>query len=76
MTTYYIVGLVTIVFAMFFFRVAESENRRGWLWGPMSAAIVIVGRLFLGWGYFSIFLCQILVYVAMTVANLVAPVER
>jgi hypothetical protein len=63
--------LLTVVFAIFFYRAGEFEGSPGLLWAALSVAISLFIWQWLGWGLLAMILGQIGLFVAIGVFRVV-----
>jgi hypothetical protein len=63
--------LLTVVFAIFFYRAGEFEGSPGLLWAALSVAISLLIWRWLGWGLLAMILGQIGLFVAIGVFRVV-----
>ena len=69
----YVFIVVAIVTGSVFYRLAEYEQRPGWVWAASSVAFAILAYWVLGWGYIGIACFQVILFVVMLVDNIRRP---
>ncbi len=68
--TFYLLILVALASAIFFYRAAESEAESAWIWSGLSVLISVVTLFWLHWGWLGTFSCQLALFVAITIVRL------
>jgi hypothetical protein len=71
MTFYSFNFLLTVVFAIFFYRAGEFDGGPGLLWAALSVAISLLIWQWLRWGLFAMLLGQIGLFVAIGVFRVI-----
>ncbi len=72
----YIGIFLIICAAVFMYRVAQYEKRRGWLWGSLTAIIIVLLSQVILSTYLPAVAGVILAYMLMMVANIYKPVNK
>ncbi len=72
----YIGIFLIICAAVFMYRVAQYEQRRGWLWGSVTALIIVLLSQVILSTYLPALLGAILAYMLMMAANIYRPVKK
>jgi hypothetical protein len=60
-----------VVFAVFFYRAAESEKESGLLWCGLSVLISLAAMFLLPWGWLGILLGQVGLFAGITIFRMV-----
>ncbi len=63
----YLPIVIILAFVIFFCRAAESEDESAWVWGGLSVGVSAVTFFWLGCGLLGITLCQIGLFVGLTI---------
>ena len=72
----YIGIFLIICAAVLMFRVAQYEKRRGWLWGSLTALIIMLLSQVILSTYLPSLVGVILAYMIMMAANIYRPVNK
>ena len=67
----YVFIVVAIMMGVFFYRLAEFEQRPGCLWAASSVAVAFLAYWLLGWGYVGLFCSQVLLFGVMFIDNVI-----
>jgi cytochrome b len=70
MTMPYLLILVLVACAVFFYRAAESEGESVWIWCGLSLLISAVTLFWLHWGWLGAFSCQLALFVGITLIRM------
>lgn len=62
--------LILVCCAVFYYRVAESENRSGLLWALFSIALYFGSGMFMPWGLGGSLLVQTIPFILMTALSM------
>jgi len=62
--------LMVLCFAVFYYRVGETEYNGGWLLALISVALSVVGLLILHWGWLGLVLLQAALFFALSIWNM------
>lgn len=68
--------MLTLLFSLSISGIAQLEKRRGWLWGPCCFLVSGLIQSFLIQGYWGALLGFVLMFGAMTFANMKYPVKK
>jgi hypothetical protein len=68
--TFYLLILVALASAIFYYRAAESEGASAWIWCGLSALISVVTLFWLHWGWLGTFFCQLALFVGITIVRM------
>lgn len=68
--------MLTLLFSISMYGIAEREKRRGWIWGPATFIVSALIQQFLIAGYWGAVLGFFTVFAAMTVAIIKHPVKK
>lgn len=68
--------MLTVLFCICIYRIAEHEKRRGWLWASFTALCSVFLQLVLHLGYWGAASAVILTYAAMVLVNIKRPVNK
>lgn len=68
--------MLTLLFSISIAGLAEHEKRRGWLWGSCCFLVSAGIQTFLIQGYFGAVLGFVVMFAAMTWANMRYPVKK
>ena len=68
--------MLTVLFCICMYRIAQLEKRRGWLWALITALASVTLQTALGLAYWGAVSGLLLAYGAMAIANARNPVRK